>query len=173
MNFWITTDTHFDHTMLTDNNLRPLGFEEKILKGLRSVVKDDDILIHLGDVSFGNDAEWNEKIKGIPGKKWLIKGNHDKHSSSWYISHGWDFVADTIVFDQFGYNILISHIPQPGDYFDINIHGHFHNTDHRKHESKISSILTDKHYLLALEFNNYQPWNLRNVIDDFKKRNKK
>jgi len=173
MNFWITTDTHLGHTMLTDRNLRPLGFEDKILKGLKGVLREGDVLIHLGDVSFGNDAEWNEKLKDLPCKKWLLRGNHDKHGLSWYISHGWDFVADTISFYHFGHQILISHVPQPGDYFDINIHGHFHNTDHRKHEPKISAILTDKHYLLALEFNNYQPWNLKNVIDDFRKRNKK
>jgi calcineurin-like phosphoesterase family protein len=172
MNFWVTTDTHLGHTMLTDNNLRPLGFEDKILKGLMSVIKEGDVLIHLGDVSFGGDAMWSEKLKELPCKRWLLRGNHDKHSLSWYLSHGWDFVADTIAIEHFGYKIIFSHIPHPLGSYSFNIHGHFHDTDHRKHEPEMSAILTDKHYLLALELNNYQPWNLRAVLEDFKKRQK-
>lgn len=173
MNFWLTTDTHFGHIKLVEQNLRPVGFEDKIFKGLINALHEEDVFIHFGDISFDNDAGWHEKIKELPGKKWLIKGNHDKRSSSWYLSRGWDFVGYSITINHFGYKILMSHIPQPDTGYDINIHGHFHNTDHRKHEPEIAAILTSKHYLLALEYNNYLPWNLSSVVGSFKKRQEK
>jgi calcineurin-like phosphoesterase family protein len=169
MHFWLTTDTHCGHYKLTEENIRPVGFEDKIFKGLGRVIQEGDVFIHLGDISFYKDAEWNEKFKNLPCKRWLTMGNHDKRGFSWYLSHGWDFVGNSITIEHFGYKILFSHIPQKDSGYDINIHGHFHNTDHRKYEPEISAILTNKHVLLALENNSYQPWNLMSVIETFKK----
>lgn len=169
MNFWLSTDTHFGHGKLVEENLRPVGYEDKILKALAIALKPGDVFIHFGDISFDKDAEWNEKLKAFPCKRWLIRGNHDKRGLSWYLDHGWDFIGDSITVTMFGCKVLMSHIPQPDSDYDINIHGHFHNTDHRKHEPEIAAILTPKHYLLALEFNRYQPWNLQSVLGNFKK----
>lgn len=172
MRYWITTDTHFGHSMLRKEQLRPEEFEDKILKSIYKNVRSNDILIHLGDFAFNDEFEWSMKFFSFPCKKWLLKGNHDKQTTTWYIDHGWDFVADTISFRYFGLNILFSHIPQKlrlGDGIDLNIHGHFHNTDHRKHEPHIAEILTNKHYLLAPEYNNYQVWNLENIIKKFRR----
>jgi calcineurin-like phosphoesterase family protein len=169
MNYWLTTDSHFGHEMLVEEGLRPKGFEDLIFKYLHNVIKKGDVLIHFGDISFGSDAEWNEKLKVFDCHRWLLIGNHDKRTMSWYLDHGWNFVGDSIRLDIFGYKILMSHIPERDSGYDINIHGHFHDTDHRKHEPEISALLTDKHVLLALEHNNYQPWNLRTVVEKFKK----
>lgn len=168
MNYWIITDTHFGHAKLVNEGHRPVGFEEKIFKSIMDNYEANDVLIHFGDISFDKDAEWHDRLKEIFCLRWLIKGNHDKHSSSWYISHGWHFVGDEITLTLYGYKILLSHIPKKDSGYDINIHGHFHDTDHRKHEPQIAAILNDKHVLLALEFNNYQVWNLRSVVEKFK-----
>ncbi len=95
MNYWITTDTHFGHKKLIDEEARPINFESSILKRLKDVLRPDDILIHLGDVSFKDDKKWHSMLIELsPCKKWLILGNHDSHSDTWYMKHGWDFVAD-------------------------------------------------------------------------------
>ena len=167
MRYWITTDTHFGHELLVREGIRPPLFEDLILKRLKDVLPPDDILIHLGDISFNNDAVWNARLIEIsPCKKWLIKGNHDKHSDTWYLARGWDFVADRIRMHRFGAEIVFSHIPIKDDGYDFNIHGHFHNNDHRKVEPELIAIANDKHVLVAIENTNYMPVTLKQLVSN-------
>lgn len=175
MKIWLITDTHFNHDKMPEYCGRPIGFEELIMMGLARI-SPQDLLIHLGDVCVGKDEYWHERLRALPFKKWLVLGNHDHKSLSWYISHGWDYVGEEIKLKMFGKNILLSHTPLRGD-FDINIHGHFHNTLHRllekqwvtpdeeKRNEKDLGNLTPKHKLLAVEYTNYQPVLLSTFVD--------
>ena len=138
---------------------RPVGFEELIFKNLKQNLKQDDLLIHLGDFCIGNDSMWHTRFNDeIRCTKWFIRGNHDQKSSHWYMAHGWNFVGTTCSDTLFGKRILFSHIPvAQNDSWDINIHGHFHNSDHRSQEPELLAIKSPKHRLLALEYTNYQP----------------
>jgi len=180
MEIYIITDTHLGGIKHIE---RLAGFSEKIIKNLKNVLNDNTVLIHLGDVSFGDDEDWTTQITSLPGKKWLILGNHDKRTLSWYIEKGWDFVGESMSLKMFGKNILFSHIPMITDAFfmdpnghflrynyDINIHGHFHNfgADRVKEmEPEIYKILNKKHYLVCLEDLNYQPIKLKRIIENF------
>ena len=164
MNYWIVTDTHFGHDKLIEYCSRPIGFENLLLKRIGAQVRNEDVLIHLGDICIGNDAEWHLRfMTNVAGKKWLVKGNHDRKSNSWYLGHGWDFVADQIAMRLFGLDIVLSHIPVPDNGYDINVHGHFHNSDHHRHEEELKRIKTEKHRLVYME-HDYQPKNLRRVV---------
>jgi len=165
MNFWLITDTHFGHEAMIEYCGRPIDFSEKILANLMKFVNPIDILIHLGDVCIGNDREWHEKLKQIPGKHWLIRGNHDKKSNSWYLSNGWDMICDLFKIKYFGKIMVFSHKPVVWDgEYDINIHGHFHNVDYRQHEPELLAIKNDRQKLLTLEYIGYQPVNLKKFI---------
>jgi calcineurin-like phosphoesterase family protein len=159
MKYWITTDTHFGHEKIKDFCGRPDGFEEKILRGFVDIVNSDDVFIHLGDVCWGNDSEWHRKISlSMPFvKKWLLIGNHDKKTNSWYYDHGWHFVGETILLNMFGLRILLSHRPQPDGDYDVNVHGHLHNTGH--HET----FNDDKHISFYIE-HKYIPIDLRKIV---------
>lgn len=178
MNFWITTDTHLGHRKMEEYCNRPSDFEFRIQKGFK-VLTESDVLIHLGDVCIGEDAKWHEMmIRYLPCKKWLVRGNHDKKTNSWYLEHGWDFVGEEIRMKYYNRIIIaFSHYPiKYNNDFDINIHGHFHNHLHRLLEHRwvvegeeernrdTLSILTDKHKLIALENTNYQLTNLETFI---------
>lgn len=178
MNIWITTDTHFGHEQMHSYCGRPEGFEGLILKHLVNTVKQDDILIHLGDFCIGNDNFWHEKFMvDVACKKWLVRGNHDRKSNSWYLSHGWDWVGESYTDTYFGKKILFSHTPLPiNESYIWNIHGHFHNTLHRllekqwvspdeeKRNEKDLGNLTPKHKLLSIEYTEYKPVNLKEFI---------
>ena len=160
MSFYIITDTHFGHYKLTEYNARPQQFTEKILNNLSTFkFSSSDVLIHLGDFCIGNDEMWtNAFMTIVPCKKWLILGNHDRKSISWYLSHGWDFVGESFEMKYGGFNILFSHVPRRNsDYpsIDFNIHGHLHNNVHRAEEE--SFIHPDFNVLLAIENTNYNP----------------
>jgi len=174
---YLTTDTHFNHANMVVYCGRPSNFDELIWKGFKEL-KEDDTLIHLGDFCFGNDTETHFKFMGIVKcKTVLVKGNHDRKSDSWYLSHGWDFVCEQFVNTYFGKKILFSHEPKKDlGGCDLNIYGHFHNnldrllrkewvTEREEERNKgVIDILTDKHKLLALEFVDYKLTSLENFI---------
>ncbi len=163
MKIWLTTDTHFGHDMLIQYG-RPADFTERIFKNLE-VVEPGDLLIHLGDFCIGKDEEWHKRYLELPGIKWGIRGNHDSKSNSWYLEKGWNFISDYFSFEMFGKKILFSHYPMAWDgYYDVNIHGHFHDTDHRRLEPQFMKIANGYQKLLALEKTNYQPVLLRTFI---------
>ena len=140
MKIFLCSDTHFGHTKLIEYCHRPIDFGTKILKALE-VIGKNDMLIHLGDFCIGNDKDWHKDFFKVlkTQRVILVRGNHDNKSDSWYYDNGWDFVCKTFTAKHFGKKILFSHIPQRrithGNY-DINIHGHYHNADHRKRELK-------------------------------------
>jgi len=136
MNIYLTTDTHFGHDKMVEYCDRPKDFNERILQEYRNTLKSGDILIHLGDICIGHDSEWHLDLNGyIPAnvKRILVKGNHDRKSNTWYLTHGWDLVCDTFSLN----GILFSHEPLEKFYgHSLNIHGHFHNKNHRLIDGK-------------------------------------
>ena len=166
MRWWITTDTHFNHEAIKKYCDRPDDCEKRILKGFE-VIKSQDILIHLGDICIGNDAEVHERhINPIKCRKILVRGNHDRKSTTWYLTHGWDFVCEKFSLKRCDKQILFSHWPLVWDgYYDINFHGHFHNANHRRYEAeRKEDMLSSGQRLLALEYNHYQLFNLDTQI---------
>ncbi len=177
---WIITDTHLGHDNIVKYCNRPENHSELILENL-SVIKDGDTLIHLGDFCIGKDKEWHEKFfSKIPNvKKILIRGNHDKQSSSWYLRNGWDFVCENYSEHYFGKYITFSHIPIE-NIQNINIHGHYHNNLPRllkkqfvvegEKERNDRDFILEKynpnlHRLLCLEEENYKPVLLETIIN--------
>lgn len=158
---YLITDTHFNHKNIIDFCGRPENYEQLLFSSMQTV-PEDSILLHLGDICMGRDEEVHKQfIEPLKCKKWLVRGNHDRKSDHWYYEHGWDVVCESINIKRGGNHIVFSHKPVTlpvirGRFPVINIHGHFHNTDHRKHEPEMSKLLTDHHHLLAVEYTDYQ-----------------
>lgn len=166
---WLTTDTHFGHAKMCQlgEEPRPIDFEKRLLDGFAKLIKEDDILVHLGDFVFNEHELWAKAFfASVPCKVWLAKGNHDKRSDFWYLDKGFSAVASTFVIKRFGYKIAFSHKPlEDTGYFDVNIHGHFHDNDHRFWEKYLITRLTPKHILLAVEWTDYEPVRLKKLLD--------
>ncbi len=160
-NYWVIADTHFGHEKLVEKGFRPNGFEEIIFRKLK-VVDKDDVLIHLGDFCWRNDEHWLKRFEEVNGKKWLVRGNHDKKSNFYYLEHGFDFVVDEIGMNIFGKMILFTHAPMNIYRYDLNIHGHLHDfSGKRMKESK--NVLTNKHILVKME-HEYKPVTLKTIL---------
>ncbi len=58
-----------------------VGHEERFMDNCRRLLEEDDVLVLVGDHSWGRDLEECEKdfdyIRSLPGKKILTRGNHD------------------------------------------------------------------------------------------------
>ncbi len=91
MNIWITSDTHFNHKNIAGPKLsswksgyRSFGsvqeMNEALIKNINDCVKENDILYHLGDWSFGGAHNILLFRKALICKNiHLILGNHDQH----------------------------------------------------------------------------------------------
>lgn len=168
MNYWIISDTHFNHVKLEEWGGRSGNWQEKLLKGLEAIPQED-FLIHLGDICIGNDEEVHKILSLLKCKKILVRGNHDKKSAQWYIEHGWDFVVDSMELIFHGYYIFFSHRPTPPMYhYNYNIHGHTHGNMHRS-EEYIAYYDLDYHKDISPELVGYAPLRLDTFIKSFKK----
>jgi calcineurin-like phosphoesterase family protein len=105
-----------------------------------------------------NDIVWCVNVNNnvifveLNGKS-FVTGN----SNTWYLNNGWDFVCHKFSNRYFGKNILFSHRPSSiTSKTDLNIHGHFHNSDFRRREPELLARLTDRHRLFSLEDEKYQ-----------------
>lgn len=165
MSFWLVSDTHFGHDKIKEYEGRPDKFELKILNCLLDNMESKDTLIHLGDICIGNDEKWHENLCMVPGKKWLIRGNHDKKNIEWYLSHGWSSVCDYFVLNYFGNKILFSHKPIYDIPCNVNIHGHLHNNEHRKDELQVEYFLNVKQFICV----GYIPCKLSKIIKSNKR----
>ena len=89
---FFTSDTHYAHTNLCTGTTkwgpgnRTRDFKtlsqmnDAIVNSINSVVGQDDILIHLGDWSFGGiDKIWEFRKRIICKNIYLFLGNHDEH----------------------------------------------------------------------------------------------
>ena len=169
-NTWIISDTHFGHKNIIRFCNRPFNHEDVILRNWRESVQGGDLILHLGDVAFGNKREiysWAEEIKYLPGRKLLIKGNHD-HSSSMKVYKGIFEIIDPFIQEFSGVKFYFSHYPDhpTTEYWDINIHGHIHNNPLN---SKFSpSVNPDGIYEnVSIEVTNYYPVRLGSILTKF------
>ncbi len=161
---WLISDTHFNHKKIIEYCGRPIDHELLLLSSMRQI-PSEDVLLHLGDICVGNDS-WTHKILDpLVCKRWLIKGNHDRKSNSWYLEKGWDFVGTHIRDTYFGKDILFSHIPVVDNGYDLNIHGHFHNSNHRPREPELVKIKNPKQHLFSVELLGYKAMTLEHFIN--------
>lgn len=161
---WVFSDPHLGHEKMITDCGRPVGFEDRILEALAKI-PPEDLLICLGDVCIGQDAEWHHLImSAFGGKKWLVLGNHDHRSWGWYMRAGWDFVGHSVGLEMFGKRILLTHRPKvPCPEGVINVHGHLHNT------GKFPDGYDPAVNRLVLCEHTYSPVRLRSIVEPSKK----
>lgn len=169
MNYWLVSDTHFNHTKLEDWGGRAGDWQQQIWDGIKAI-PEGDTLIHLGDICIGDDLELHRQLhlltQGVMGKvrTILVRGNHDKKSVQWYTEHGWDFVCDGIELIYNGHYLHLTHRPaRPQGNTSWNIHGHTHGNMHRS-EEYITFYDKNYHIDISPELVGYKPIRLDSLL---------
>lgn len=158
---WLTTDTHFNHDRIATYCVRPTNFTELLIKRWKEVVKPGDLVIHLGDVAIGNRRKVIDILAELPGRKVLVRGNHDRqHGTDWWMDQGFAFACDGMKYR----NCWLTHEPSTSlaDGCQINIHGHLHNFDQNHHPECNQGKPFQR--LLAVEYTNYYPVNFDKFV---------
>lgn len=161
MSVYLISDTHFNHDNIATYCDRPRDFTDIILRNWRATVRPEDLVIHLGDVLIGKRTSANKILSSLPGRKVLVRGNHDQHSGcSWWMDNGFDFACDAMVFRR----CWLTHKPSGSlpEGCDVNIHGHLHNIWHGfapdgPSALKIYSLRNPWQRLFAIEYTGYSP----------------
>jgi calcineurin-like phosphoesterase family protein len=152
---WIISDTHFGHTRLQAHARRPSNVDELIVKAWQRLILPTDLVIHLGDVAF-TFVDLGTLLNSLPGKKILVRGNHDSKSVSYYMSHGFDFACDALVLG----GCFFTHTPSRDlpEGCTVNVHGHLHNRFPATHRAFPHCRL------FALEHSRYEPMLLEKFL---------
>jgi calcineurin-like phosphoesterase family protein len=177
MRNWLITDTHFNHPNIITFCKRPPSYKEIIIAKWKRIIRPEDTIFHLGDVIFRNEDELYTILGALPGRKVLIRGNHDyfdlpfykgeknsKYKPDFYLKSGFDLVVKSIMLDG---NILLSHAPcDLNSEVVMNIHGHFHNNPFENWEEpyRLMYKRDDRYRLLSIENENYYPILLENFV---------
>lgn len=150
---WATSDWHLGHAKIREYcKSRAIDHECMILQNYLDEVRPQDTVYFLGDMvlRWGEEGRaWWNQIRLLPGRKVLVKGNHDQYSTEKLLRLGgfeqvWpEFFGLTT---SIGHKLLLSHVPMvvtPFDdryngwrrrvqeefvrgQYDLNIHGHTH-----------------------------------------------
>lgn len=155
---FFTSDTHFDHDMVA--GLRgygsPAEHDEAIVRSWNKVVRPQDTVWHLGDVTLRPIGKVAGIVSRLNGTIHLVAGNHDKvapgvNPNAHRVQRDWlEFFASIQPFARLrhqGRRLLLSHYPYSGEgdrpggdrftqYRLPNegialVHGHTHDPDQR------------------------------------------
>lgn len=111
---FFSSDPHFGREAILSCASRPFSnigeMNWTILSGYRSMVSDEDDLYIVGDFAHKNTsrdeaAYWFDQI---PGRKHLIRGNHDKGG---VLSLPWASVNDILEVEDCGVTFVLCHYP--------------------------------------------------------------
>ena len=167
-NIFFISDTHFGHAnMITFLNydgtrMRPFSSveecDELMIENWNKVVKHNDRIFHLGDVSY-KCKNRDEIMQRLNGEKVLIKGNHDKDQLGWYMKYFKD-IRGTHHIDG---NYLLGHFPIHPDSkgrFVRQLHGHIHAQTVMKSSLEHCGFVREPdpwYRNCCVEVNNYAP----------------
>ena len=153
---WLCADTHFGHKKLLEWQGRPFNIDEIIIKEWNSLISKKDSVLHLGDLSMRNKEITKAFTDQLNGSKFLVRGNHDGHSETWYKDCGFTTVEP--IYKRFKdkyenrITVLFTHEPVqdlPEGWY--NIHGHLHGDDHR------GTSPSTRHYDVGVDVYDYKP----------------
>jgi calcineurin-like phosphoesterase family protein len=185
MTTWIGSDYHLNHLNIlkycdhrvpdSHDGCAPHDWDdvaemnEKIISNHNSLVAPDDEVYLLGDICMGQIIKAPDLIRRLNGRKYLIKGNHDKtlhklikndeNNSDLFI-----WVKDVIEMS-YRYNekkipLFFSHFPHaawPGmNQGVIHAHGHLHGSP-----SGVTGRIID----VGIDTNNLFPYKMDDVIE--------
>lgn len=180
---FLTSDTHFGHKNVLTFCARP--FEDtkdmflSIKKNWNSVVGENDVVFHCGDVCwFNSRRETRKYLEQLNGKIYIVPGNHDKSNQFDYCSREkFVVLSDTVtVYVQNhpmaadkSIEIFLSHCPMmtwPHRTYGVpNFFGHIHSGPNSKAEVDQDLPLWPYQYDVGVDNNNYTPIELTEVLN--------
>ncbi len=171
---FFVSDTHFGHQK--EFLYSPRGFvsseqhDQSIIERWNSIVNEDDIVYHLGDLVLGDNNHGIECVKQLNGYIKIIRGNHDtdKRIELYKTLENVEYLGWAEVIKYKKYNFYLSHHPTMTANYDnekppkahlINLFGH----THQKTKFYDDNIFM---YHVGLDSNSCYPVLLDDIIEE-------
>jgi len=155
---WIIADTHFFHKNIGRYCNRPEDWQAQIIQNWNRLIQLDDVVFHLGDLALARKADVKELVGQLSGQIFMLRGNHDRFSRTFYQNLGITLLPDPYeMHHPVGQKLIFSHRPiLPLEPYILNLHGHIHNNPTPK--------LGSQHINMSVEVQEYRPWQLCDVL---------
>ena len=144
---YFTADTHFNHENIIKLCGRPFSnvaqMNEALMENWNSCVNANDEIYILGDFAFrGSGLEADNIIKKLNGKKYLIKGNHDRFLDDRnFDKNNFKWIKDYYVLSYQKAKFVLFHYPilEWDGYFGnaFHLYGHVHNSGNEQEKLKM------------------------------------
>lgn len=133
MTYFVTSDHHFDHENIIEYCNRPFDsldeMNEYMKSAWNSVVSEEDVVIHIGDVMFSNNTKkCEELLSELNGNILIIEGNHDNYINTQEFRHP---LLENCVYTHKGFRFYCTHRREsvPDSWTEWVLCGHTHNDD--------------------------------------------
>lgn len=165
--FYIS-DPHFYHKKIIEKCNRPFSdvyeMNEAIIQNWKNTVKDEDKIYIAGDLGLYHAQDITNILNDLPGKKFLITGNHDLRNLEYrplrQCFEKISFYEDIKDKDR---RVVICHYPFEewnGFYRDVyHIHGHVH-----KSPNGVALKELKNRFNVNVEFTGYKPVTLDELL---------
>ena len=169
---YFTSDLHFWHEKIIHHCNRPFKdvqeMNEKLICNWNAVVKPDDEVFILGDVTMKGPEQAYTVLSRLSGKKYLVRGNHDLFvdNADWR-QYSWVFqwVKDYHEMVLNNQKFVLFHYPiaEWADFYKgaIHLHGHQHNAAAYNLQQQKMGL---RRYDVGVDANGYTPVSLDNII---------
>lgn len=150
---YFTSDLHFCHANIIKMNNRPFANVDEmnatLINNWNSVVTSRDEIFILGDFLYrGSGAQANDILRNLHGKKYLIKGNHEKYLNDRdFDRSAFEWIRDYFVLEYKDAQFVLFHYPilEWANYYRKSAHlfGHVHNNDFKHPEARAINVGSD------------------------------
>ena len=175
---FFTADLHLNHIRSIFHGNRPFAnveeMNETIIERINSKVKSNHSLYILGDVFWGRGAEANVALRRLNGKKYLIRGNHDKFLDDKDFDQSiFEWVKDLHKVKHAKKIFVLCHYPileWPGYYRGyFHCYGHVHSSylkDDEKYNGQARlAVLGNNAINVGVDANNFMPVSADEIIE--------
>jgi calcineurin-like phosphoesterase family protein len=143
-----------------------------MIKKWNNYVTDYDEIYILGDFLYkGTGREANNILSQLNGKKYLVKGNHEKYLSDPEFKQGaFEWVKDYHVLKYEGIEFVLFHYPILQWYKShrgsIHLYGHVHNNGERYPEfDEKLRLLGQRAFNVGVDVNGFTPVSILTIMD--------
>lgn len=165
---YFTSDLHLGHENAIKFQNRPFKSVEEMNKTLicnyNSVVQPNDTVYILGDLAFKIPVDEADRlISKLNGRKYLVRGNHDKR----YDESLFEEITDYKEIGEYSEHFILMHYPmlewKRQHRGSIQLHGHMHNVglDYNL-ECRANGI---RRFDVGVDANNFYPVSITTIID--------
>lgn len=171
---YFTSDQHFYHEKIIKHAKRPFENAEEmnkiLIRNWNQVVGEEDEVYILGDVTMKGASYAMEVLKKLKGKKYFIRGNHDKFCEAESFDRTlFEWIKDYFELTYENTKIILFHYPiEEWNHFfrggAIHLHGHQHNHEEYNFENLEKGL---RRYDVGVDANRMRPVSVKEIVQFF------